>query len=101
MRPNTGYRVFLGDKEFRARTPETTGMHPFVTGGDMMHSSDWHKDGVRHGIQISPFCTVGEIWLMGGKSWEQWLDWIEVYADHAVTKTGTLFLLLWRLAIMR
>ena len=39
LSPNTGYRVFLGDKEFRARTlpSKRPDRISFVTGGDMMH----------------------------------------------------------------
>ena len=92
LSPNTGYRVFLGDKEFRARTLPTKRPEciRFVTGGDMMHSSDWHKDGVKVMASRSPHFALlgGDLAYADGKSWERWLDWIEVYADHAVTKDG-------------
>ena len=53
LTPDTGYRVFLGDKEFRARTlpAKRPDRISFVTGGDMMHQPEfirmefkrWHQ----------------------------------------------------------
>ena len=92
LNPDTGYRVFLGDKEFRARTlsikrPERIS---FVTGGDMMHSPDWHKDGIKAMASRSPSFALlgGDLAYANGKSWERWLDWIEEYADHALREDG-------------
>ena len=49
LSPNIGYRIFLGDKEFRARTlpSKRPDRISFVTGGDMMHQPEFHKDGVK------------------------------------------------------
>jgi hypothetical protein len=61
-----------------------------VTGGDMMHSPEWHKDGVKAMASRFPNFALlgGDLAYANGKSWERWLDWIEEYADHAVTKDG-------------
>jgi len=32
--------------------------------------------------------TGGDLAYANGRSWERWLDWIEVYADHAVSEDG-------------
>ena len=92
LSPDTGYRVFLGDKEFRAQTlpAKRPDRISFVTGGDMMHSPDFHKDGVKAMASRSPSFALlgGDLAYANGKSWERWLDWIEEYADHAVTKDG-------------
>ena len=92
LTPDTGYRVFLGDKEFRARTlpvkrPNRTS---FVTGGDMMLTPEWHKDGVKAMAFRSPSFALlgGDLAYADGKSVDRWLDWIEVYADHAVSEDG-------------
>ena len=89
---NTGYRIFLGDKEFRARTlpSKRPDRISFVTGGDMMHSPDFHKDGVKAMASRSPHFALlgGDLAYANGQSWERWLDWIEEYADHAVSEDG-------------
>jgi hypothetical protein len=62
LNPNTGYRIFLGDKEFRARTlpAKRPDRINFVTGGDMMHSPGFHKDGVQAMASRSPhFALLG------------------------------------------
>ena len=105
LSPNTGYRVFLGDKEFRARTlpAKRPDRIRFVTGGDMMHSPEWHKDGVKAMVSSSPDFALlgGDLAYADGKSWERWRDWIEEYANHAVSKTVIPFHWLWRSATMR
>ena len=92
LSPDTGYRVFLGDKEFRARTlsAKRPDRISFVTGGDMMHSPDFHKGGVKAMASRAPNFALlgGDLAYANGKSWERWLDWIEVYADHAVSEDG-------------
>jgi hypothetical protein len=92
LSPNTGYRVFLGDKEFRARTlpAKRPDRINFVTGGDMMHQPEFHKDGVQAMASRSPHFALlgGDLAYADGKSWERWLDWIEVYADHALSEDG-------------
>lgn len=92
LSPDTGYRIFLGDKEFRARTlpAKRPDRISFVTGGDMMLSPEWHKDGVEAMASRSPSFALlgGDLAYADGKSVDRWLDWIEVYADHAVSEDG-------------
>ena len=70
--PNTGYRVFLGDKEFRARTlpAKRPDRINFVTGGDMMHQPEFHKDGVQAMASRSPHFALlgGDLAYADGKS---------------------------------
>ena len=90
--PNKGYRVFLGDKEFRARTlpVKRSDRISFVTGGVMMHSPKFHEGGVKAMASRSPSFALlgGDLAYANRRSWERWLDWIGVYADHAVCEDG-------------
>ena len=74
LTPDTGYRIFLGDKEFRARTlpAKRPDRISFVTGGDMMHQPEFHKDGVQAMASRSPHFA-----LLGGDL---------AYADGAVAR---------------
>ena len=92
LEPDTVYWLKLGKKEFKARTlpakrPERIS---FVTGGDMMHKPEWHEDGVKAMASRSPdFALIGgDLAYANGQDWKRWLDWIEVYADHARSSDG-------------
>ena len=92
LQPDTVYCVKLGKKEFKARTlpakrPERIS---FVTGGDMMHKPEWHKDGVEAMASLSPDFALlgGDLAYANGQDWKRWLDWIEIYADHARRADG-------------
>ena len=92
LRPDTIYCVKLGKKEFKARTlpAQRPDRISFVTGGDMMHQPEWHKDGVQAMASRSPdFALIGgDLAYANGQDWKRWLDWIEIYADHARSSDG-------------
>ena len=92
LRPDTIYCVKLGKKEFKARTlpAQRPDRISFVTGGDMMHKPEWHKDGVQAMASRSPdFALIGgDLAYANGQDWKRWLDWIEIYADHARSSDG-------------
>ena len=92
LAPDTVYCVKLGKKEFKARTlpAKRPDRISFVTGGDMMHKPEWHKDGVQAMASRSPdFALIGgDLAYANGQDWKRWLDWIEVYADHARSSDG-------------
>ena len=79
LSPDAGSRVFLGDKEFRARTlpAKRPNRISFVPGGAMMHSPEFHKDGVKAMASRSPSFALlgGDLAYANGKSWDRWLDW--------------------------
>ena len=72
---------------YRSKRPDRIS---FVTGGDMMHSPDFHKGGVKAMASRAPNFALlgGDLAYANGQSWERWLDWIEEYADHAVSEDG-------------
>ena len=92
LQPDTIYCVKLGKKEFNARTlpVKRPDRISFVTGGDMMHKPEWHKDGVEAMASRSPdFALIGgDLAYANGQDWKRWLDWIEIYADHARSSDG-------------
>ena len=92
LQPDTIYCVKLGKKEFKARTlpAKRPDRISFVTGGDMMHKPEWHEDGVKAMASRSPdFALIGgDLAYANGQDWKRWLDWIEVYADHARSSDG-------------
>ena len=92
LQPDTIYCVKLGKKEFKARTlpVQRPDRISFVTGGDMMHKPEWHKDGVQAMASRSPdFALIGgDLAYANGQDWKRWLDWIEIYADHARSSDG-------------
>ena len=92
LAPDTVYCVKLGKKEFKARTlpAKRPDRISFVTGGDMMHKPEWHKDGVQAMASRSPdFALIGgDLAYANGQDWKRWLDWIEIYADHARSSDG-------------
>jgi len=92
LAPDTVYCVKLGKKEFKARTlpAKRPDRISFVTGGDMMHKPEWHKDGVQAMASRSPdFALIGgDLAYANGQDWKRWLDWIEIYADHARRPDG-------------
>ncbi|MDC0369385.1 metallophosphoesterase family protein [Opitutales bacterium] len=92
LAPDTVYCVKLGKKEFKARTlpAKRPDRISFVTGGDMMHKPEWHEDGVKAMASRSPdFALIGgDLAYANGQDWKRWLDWIEIYADHARSSDG-------------
>ena len=92
LAPDTVYCVKLGKKEFKARTlpAKRPDRISFVTGGDMMHKPEWHEDGVKAMASRSPdFALIGgDLAYANGQDWKRWLDWIEIYADHARRPDG-------------
>ena len=92
LAPDTVYCVKLGKKEFKARTlpAKRPDRISFVTGGDMMHKPEWHKDGVKAMASRSPDFALlgGDLAYANGQDWKRWLDWIEIYADHARRADG-------------
>ena len=92
LAPDTVYCVKLGKKEFKARTlpAKRPDRISFVTGGDMMHKPEWHKDGVQAMASRSPDFALlgGDLAYANGQDWKRWLDWIEIYADHARRADG-------------
>ncbi|MDA7823726.1 metallophosphoesterase [Opitutales bacterium] len=92
LQPDTIYCVKLGKKEFKASTlpAKRPDRISFVTGGDMMHKPEWHKDGVEAMASRSPdFALIGgDLAYANGQDWKRWLDWIEIYADHARRADG-------------
>ena len=92
LQPDTIYCVKLGKKEFNARTlpVKRPDRISFVTGGDMMHKPEWHKDGVEAMASRSPdFALIGgDLAYANGQDWKRWLDWIEIYADHGRSSDG-------------
>jgi len=86
------YCVSLGKKEFNARTlpVKRPDRISFVTGGDMMHKPEWHKDGVEAMASRSPDFALlgGDLAYANGQDWKRWLDWIEIYADHGRSSDG-------------
>ena len=92
LAPDTVYCVKLGKKEFKARTlpAKRPDRISFVTGGDMMHKPEWHEDGVKAMASRSPDFALlgGDLAYANGQDWKRWLDWIEIYADHARRPDG-------------
>jgi hypothetical protein len=92
LAPDTVYCVKLGKKEFKARTlpAKRPDRISFVTGGDMMHKPEWHKDGVQAMASRSPDFALlgGDLAYANGQDWKRWLDWIEIYADHGRSSDG-------------
>ena len=92
LQPDTIYCVKLGKKEFKARTlpVKRPDRISFVTGGDMMHKPEWHEDGVKAMASRSPDFALlgGDLAYANGQDWKRWLDWIEIYADHARRPDG-------------
>ena len=92
LAPDTVYCVKLGKKEFKARTlpAKRPDRISFVTGGDMMHKPEWHEDGVKAMASRSPDFALlgGDLAYANGQDWKRWLDWIEIYADHARLPDG-------------
>ena len=74
LNPNTGYRIFLGDNEFRIITLSAKRQDriSFVTVGDMMQQPEFHKDGVKAMASRCPNFALlgGDLAYADGKSWE-------------------------------